>query len=163
LNQHSKAVLLSWKANVDLQPVLDRKAAMKYVSKYASKPETVSQDALSDFCMHPPLDLPAENAVQRRFAHMAADRDISAQEAVHLLLADKLVGCTRTFVSLNANIDRPILLREQGEFDDDDVVFEDNFFANYKSRADEQGLLNATEFCRMFTAKKSVLPCYTIC
>jgi hypothetical protein len=29
-----------------------------------------------------------------------AVRDISAQEAVHLLLADKLVGCTRTFCEL---------------------------------------------------------------
>jgi hypothetical protein len=122
---------------VDLQPVLDRKAAMKCVSKYASKPETVFQsyqDALSDFCMRLPLDLPAENAVQRRFARMAADRDISAQEAVHLLLADKLVGCTRTFVNLNANIDGPMLPREQGELDDDDAVFKDNFFANYERR-----------------------------
>jgi hypothetical protein len=47
-----------------------------------------------------------------------------------------------------------MLLREQGELDDDDTVFEDNFFANYERRPDEQGLLNATEFCRMFTAKK---------
>lgn len=160
LNQHSKAILLSWRANVDLQPVLDRKAAMKYVSKYASKPESVSQsyhDALSDFCMRLPLDLPAENAVQRLFARMAADRDISAQEAVHLLLGDKLVGCSRTFVNLNANIDAPMLLRELSELDEDDAVFEDNFFSNYEKRPNGQSLLNATQFCKMFTVKKGAL------
>ncbi|KAF8461812.1 hypothetical protein DFH94DRAFT_601919, partial [Russula ochroleuca] len=42
LNQHSKPVLLAWRANQELQPVLDRTTAIKYVSKYVSKPETVS-------------------------------------------------------------------------------------------------------------------------
>jgi hypothetical protein len=108
LNQHSIPLLLAWRANVDMQPVLDKKAAIKYVSKYASKPEVLSQsyrDALGDFCCCLPHDLPAEKAVQRLFAKMAADRDISAQEAVHLLLGDQLVGCSRTFVNLNANVD----------------------------------------------------------
>ena len=36
LNQHSKPVLLAWRANMDLQPVLDQNAAIKYVSKYAT-------------------------------------------------------------------------------------------------------------------------------
>lgn len=104
LNQHSKVVLLGWRANIDLQPVLDRQAAIKYVSKYASKPEVISQsyrDALGDFCNRLPQELPAENAVRRLFAKMAADRDISAQEAVHLLLGENLVGCSRSFVNLN--------------------------------------------------------------
>ena len=53
LNQHSKVVLLGWRANIYLQPVLDRQAAIKYMSKYASKPEVISQsyrDTLGDFC-----------------------------------------------------------------------------------------------------------------
>ena len=97
LNQHSRAILIGWRANTDLQPVLDCNAAIKYISKYVSKPETMSDgyhDALKEFCLCLPQDLPAENAVQCLFARMAADRDISAQEAVHLLLGDKLVGCS---------------------------------------------------------------------
>lgn len=96
LNQHSRAILIGWRANTDHQPVLDCKAAIIYISKYASKPETVSNgyhDALKEFCLHLPQDLPAKNAVQCLFARMA-DRDISTQEAVHLLLGDKLVGCS---------------------------------------------------------------------
>jgi hypothetical protein len=32
--------------NIDVQPVLDKKAAINYVSKYASKPEVLSQSYL---------------------------------------------------------------------------------------------------------------------
>jgi hypothetical protein len=63
---------------------------------------------------------------------MAADRDITAQEAVHLLFADKFVGCTWMSVNLNANIDEPMLLRKQGELDDDDAVFETTFLQTMK-------------------------------
>jgi hypothetical protein len=84
LNQHSKPVLLAWRANQELQPVLDRTTAIKYVSKYVSKPETVSDSynqALTAFCSRLPRHLPAETAVQSLFEKMTADRDISAQEA----------------------------------------------------------------------------------
>ena len=81
LNQHSRMLLLGWRANVDLQPVLDRKVAIKYVSKYASKAEVASKsyhDALGDFCTQLPQHLPAESAVQQLFAKMSFDKDISA-------------------------------------------------------------------------------------
>ena len=159
INQHSMPLLLAWRANVDVQPVLDKKAAIKYVSKYASKPEVLSQsyrDALDDFCTRLPQDLPAEKAVQRLFAKMAADRDISAQEAVHLLLGDKLVGCSRTFVNLNANIDAPHLLKEVTNLDDDDAIFENAFYLYYEKRPPELSHLNAVQFCKMFDVRKSL-------
>lgn len=171
MNQHSTPTLLAWRANVDLQPVLDKKAAIQYVSKYASKPEVLSQsyrEALSDFCSRVPHDLPAEKAVSRLFARMAADRDISAQEAVHLLLGDQLVGCSRVFVNLNAYVDAPHLLKETLGLDEDDCVFENAFFACYEKRPIELELLNAVEFCRRFDVKKSlffcaVLQCCQLC
>ena len=86
LNQHSKLVSLGWRANVDMQPVLDQEAAIAYISKYASKPKVLSTShhaALTNFCTHLPQDSPAEHAVQRLFTRMAANRDISTQEVVH--------------------------------------------------------------------------------
>jgi hypothetical protein len=80
-----------------------------------------------------PHDLPAENAVSCPFARMAADRDISAQEAAHLLLGDKVVGCSRTFVNLNAYVDAPHSLKETG-LDGDDCIFECTFFSRYERR-----------------------------
>jgi hypothetical protein len=157
LNQHSRTVLLGWRANVDLQPVLDRQAAIKYVSKYASKPEVLSQsyrDALGDFCSRLPQNLPAENAVRRLFARMAADRDISAQEAVHLLLGEKLVGCSRSFVNLNASVDAPHVLKDVVQLDEDDCTFESAFFAHYEQRPAHLETLAAVDYCRQFDVKR---------
>jgi ATP-dependent DNA helicase PIF1 len=161
LNQHSKPVLLGWRANVDLQPVLDRDAAIKYISKYASKPETVSDGyhhALDEFCSRMPQDLPAENVVCRLFARMAADRDISAQEAVHLLLGDHLVGCTRSFVNLNAADDAPHMLQDHNEADDEDPAFEASFFPRYQARPDAQDGLSAVQFCCRFNIVTGAYP-----
>ena len=100
-----------------------------------------------------PQELPAESAVRRLFAKMAADRDISAQEAVHLLLGDKLVDCSRTFVNLNANIDAPHLLKETAGLDEGDTTFETTFFRHYENRPLGQSALNAVEFCKKFDVK----------
>ena len=165
LNQHSKPVLLAWRANMDLQPVLDRNAAIKYVSKYASKPEIASDSyhhALSTFCHRLPQSLPAERAVQSLFAKMASDRDISAQEAVHLLLCEKLVGCSHSFVNLNADADAGNLLTDISELDDDDVAFKESFFRRYETRPAEFSHLNAVEYCSLFDVNKReppFLPC----
>jgi hypothetical protein len=144
-----------------MQPVLDREAALTYISKYASKPETLSESyhtALHDFCSRLPAGLPAENAVQRLFARMAADRDISAQEAVHLLLGDPLIGCSRSFVNLNAQTDAPLVLSDALEHDDDDAAFQEPFFASYQTRANNLDHLNAVEFCQAFNISKSMSP-----
>jgi hypothetical protein len=63
---------------------------------------------------------------------MVADRDISGQEAVHLLLGDKLVGCRRTFVNLNAQADAPLVLKDEVAFDNDDRALEHSFFKSYR-------------------------------
>ena len=92
LNQHAKIVLLAWRANVDMQPVLDREAAMKYISKYASKPEALSDSyhaALKDFCSRLPRGLPAERAVQSLFCHRRGTRLSSRLE----VSAFRLVCC----------------------------------------------------------------------
>jgi hypothetical protein len=142
---------------MDLQPVLDRKAAIRYISKYASKPETASDSyysALNEFCCRLPQDLPAEHAVRRLFARMASDRDISAQEAVHLLLGDSLVGCSRSFVNLNAGSDAAHILRETGDVDDEDAAFQESFFTRYEHRPPELDNLNALLFCSKYDVVK---------
>lgn len=39
LNRHNKLLLIAWRANCDIQPVLDKHSAMAYIAKYASKSE----------------------------------------------------------------------------------------------------------------------------
>ena len=140
-----------------MQPVLDREAAIAYISKYASKPEVLSasyHSALTEFCTRLPQDSPAERAVQQLFARMSADRDISAQESVHLLLGDSLVGCSRSFVNLNAQIDAPHVLREAVDVDDEDAAFQEPFFAQYANRPVHLENVNAFDFCKRFYASR---------
>ena len=82
---------------------------------------------------------------------MAADRDISAQEAVHLLLGEPLVGCSRSFVNLNAHTDAPHVLREPIDMDDDDAAFEEPFFSRYQNRPGHTAQLNAVQFCTQYS------------
>jgi ATP-dependent DNA helicase PIF1 len=157
LNQHARVVLLGWRANVDMQPVLDREAARRYISKYASKPETLSDSyhtALKEFCARLPVEQPAARAVQSLFARMAADRDISAQEAVHLLLGEPLVGCSRSFINLNGQADAARVIREPLDLDDDDDAFEEPFFAHYQIRPAYLGYLNAVQFCMEYSVSR---------
>jgi hypothetical protein len=138
---------------MDLQPVLDRTAAIKYVSKYASKPEVASESyhhALAAFCARLPRHLPAERAAQSLFAKMAADRDISAQEAVHLLLGEKLVGCSRSFVNLNADDDAARTFTDTLQLDDEDVAFKESFFDCYRTRLPQHEQMTAVQYCRTF-------------
>jgi hypothetical protein len=150
---------------MDLQPVLDRTAAIKYVSKYASKPEVASDSyhqALGAFCTHLPRHLPAERAAQSLFAKMAADRDISAQEAVHLLLGEKLVGCSRSFVNLNADDDVARAFTDTVELDDEDVAFKTTFFERYRTRPAQHEQMNAVQFCKTFDVNHGQhLPTFT--
>ena len=85
---------------------------------------------------------------------MAADRDISAQEAVHLLLGEPLVGCSRSFMNLNAQTDTPLALRNPLELDETDPAFEDSSFAHYQNRPEHLAHLNAIDFCKSFNVSQ---------
>jgi hypothetical protein len=142
---------------MDLQPVLDRTAAIKYVSKYASKPKVASDSyhqALAVFCTRLPCHLPVECTAQSLFAKMAADRNISAQEAIHLLLGKKLVECSRSFVNLNADTDAGQFLREAPDLDNDDNTFKQTFFQHYQACPTEWSDLSAVQYCTMFDVNK---------
>ena len=150
-----------WRANQDLQPVLDQTAAIKYVSKYASKPETLSDSylqALTTFCNRLPCHLPAERAVQSLFAKMAADRDISTQEAVHLLLGEKLVECSCSFVNLNADVEAPEVLQDWTDLNDENAAFNEPFFQQYQTHPPQFDRLNAVEYCMQFNVHSGWYP-----
>ena len=141
--------------------MLDRTVAIKYISKYTSKPETPSDSylqALTTFCNRLPHHLPVERAVQSLFAKMAADRDISTQEAVYLLLGENLVECSRSFVNLNTDVEAPEVLRDQTDLDDEDAAFNEPFFQQYQTRPPQFDCLNTVKYCMQFNAHSGWYP-----
>jgi hypothetical protein len=107
LNHHSKPVLLGWGANVNLQPVLDRNAAIKYSSKCASRPETDGYRlALDDFCAHyvsrPPCRKCGSASLRRDDR-----RHISTQEDVHP--PARQPSCRRTTLTQRSQTTRLVM------------------------------------------------------
>jgi hypothetical protein len=85
---------------------------------------------------------------------MAADRDISTQEAVHFLLGEKLVECSRSFINLNTDTDAGQFLRDVPDLDDDDIAFKQTFFQHYQARPAKWSDLSAVQYCTMFDVNK---------
>ena len=102
LNCHSRALVQTWRANVDFQLVHDRGKVIEYLAKYISKAEPASQN-LKDL-----LNVAVRNtdesseratttAIQRLLVKAVCERDISSQEVCHQLLELPLVLCNRQF------------------------------------------------------------------
>ena len=102
LNCHNRAVVQTWRANVDFQLVHDRRRVVEYLAKYVSKAEPVSQNLqdLLDLALRT-ADVTSETAtttaVQRLLVKAVCERDISAQEVCHHLMELPMVLCSRQF------------------------------------------------------------------
>ena len=102
LNCHNRALVQTWRANVDFQLIHDQRKVIEYLAKYISKEEPASQNYqdLLDVALRT-TDTTAEHAtttaVQRLLVKAVCERDISAQEVCHHLLELPLVLCSRQF------------------------------------------------------------------
>ena len=103
LNVHNIPLLSIWRSNVDFQPILSRHAVLKYIAKYASKSERISenyQDMLTRISNVVDSDIPSICAYKIFLAKTIVERDIGAQETCHMLLKLPLVIFS-IFVSIN--------------------------------------------------------------
>lgn len=103
LNSFNIPFILGWRANVDFRPVIIRDAVISYIAKYASKGETSSssyQDTLQKAITHLQDSDAGGIAYQKMLSSFAAERDISSQEACHILYELSLVKSSHLYRSL---------------------------------------------------------------
>lgn len=108
LNSHNRAMIMAWRANIDIKPVLSEQAALSYIAKYASKAESSTAtfpDLLASVVEHMPPGHNAQSACQKLLNKMLGERTYSAQETAHLLLGIPLVRTSVSFQSLNLSKD----------------------------------------------------------
>ncbi|KAJ1524609.1 hypothetical protein ONE63_011093 [Megalurothrips usitatus] len=101
LNKYNPYIILLWRANMDIAPVLSKQALVNYLAKYVSKHEVKSQsmqEVFKEVCESSNSN--AKNAIQKLYIKACSDRDFSAQEVGHIIMSEKLVSCSRSFVSL---------------------------------------------------------------
>ena len=125
LNKFHPFIIQLWRANMDIAPVISKRALICYLAKYISKSE-VSSQAL-DEVFKTAIDSTDENMkakkiISKVFMKSCGERDISAQEVCHSLLRLKLHSSGgRDFVYINMSKKKWIQICNEDDGDSDDA------------------------------------------
>ena len=95
-----------WRGNIS--PILSKDAAVNYISKYASKAETMSSE-LDKCILELTSNMPDSDGIQliitKTLNKFCIERDFSAQEACHQVIGLPMVECSRAFDSIHLPMD----------------------------------------------------------
>ena len=111
LNNHQKIQLQGWRANCDIQVIIDYHACVEYLCKYAAKGEprsTILNDAFSGIMSSEDTIPNTAKAVKKIMIKSLGKRDYGAQETMHLLLSHKLHSSTFHVIPVNLNGSRRV-------------------------------------------------------
>jgi hypothetical protein len=140
LNNYNAAMILAWRANIDIKPVMSKDAALKwvmprfsfneanhklrsYIAKYATKAEQQAPgfpELLDGVVKQMGNGGTAQSACQKLLNKMLGERTYSAQETAHLLLGIPLVRTSVSFQTLMLNEEGA--MRELEDADDDEEL-----------------------------------------
>ena len=93
LNNHQKIQLDGWRANCDMQVILDYHACVEYLCNYAAKGEPRSntlKNAFRTVVGNLKINTDPLKVMKKIMIKTLSERDFSAQETMHLLLSLKL-------------------------------------------------------------------------
>jgi len=99
INNYNPTCLAAWKANMDVQPVLDAYACIMYIVAYVTKDEREMGEVLrSAKKEHSDKDIRSQ--IKKIGSVFLTHREVSAQEAVFRLLGLTMLSCSvkRVFV-----------------------------------------------------------------
>jgi len=137
VNNYNVHTLQAWRANYDIQFILDIYACASYITSYIDKGERGMSDLLRNACEEARLG----NNTLKQQVRLIGNRflnnvEISAQEAVYLLLQLPLKRSSRQIVFVNTNPpdERVYLLKSNIDQLDDAEVAESNVLTRYSSR-----------------------------
>lgn len=137
LNKYNEFIIQLWRANIDISPVISKKALITYLAKYIAKCE-ISSKGLDEILNSVLQTLnetdKARRAVQKLFMRFCGERDISAQEVCHSLMGLSLYSSgTRKFVTVNFKTEEwtQIGTNDEGH---DGTKYGQTFIEKYKDR-----------------------------
>ena len=111
LNNHQKIQLQGWRANCDIQVIIDHHKCVEYLSKYAAKSEQRSPMLTNTFnsvINNADCKLDPQKAMKKIIMKTVGQRDFSAQETMHLLLSLKIYSTTFTVLPVSLDGSRRI-------------------------------------------------------
>ena len=116
INSHNRTMLQYWRANVDMQIIVDVEACARYMAKYAAKAEQKSKalDAIFKSCVNSITETGNSHKVLRSaMLRAVGERDFSSQETAHMLLSLPLYSCSYSFVAVSLHESQLIERNEQ--------------------------------------------------
>ena len=166
INSHNHVMLQHWRANVDLQAIVDTDQCIRYMAKYATKGEPRSQSAsdILKVCVNRLRDNDmASSALRRAMIQVVGDRDIGSQETAHLLLGKPLYSSTFAFLCVSLDGSRRVRIGQDENDNQGDEALDPSIIDNYASRAQWQGNhpevqnLNIVQFASTYQVTKGEL------
>ena len=107
LNNHQQLQLQGWRANCDIQVVIDHYACVEYLTKYAAKGEPrspVLKQAFNSIVQNVDNNSDPHRAIKKVVMKTLGERDYAAQETMDNLLSLKLHSSFKVIpVSLNGS------------------------------------------------------------
>ena len=153
INPFNENILLAWKANLDIQIVLEPYGCASYIVGYISKSQrgmSAQLDAAAKEARRGNLDLKKQvRHIGNVFSNCV---EVSAQEAVYLDLQIPLTKCTRDIVFINTSIpeERIFLLKPKAVLDElpaeSTDVESENVIQRYSKRPRQLGKLCLADY-----------------
>jgi len=182
MNPFNTPMILGWRANIDIKPVLSKFAAIDYIAKYASKSEKQAPafpELLASVANSIGGDGTAQSACQKMLNKMLGEHTYSAQETAHLLLGIPLVRASVSFQTIYTGADGSYReLAAQGDAEqaaagteNEDIVTDDSWLQRYMKRPPEMESLSLqdvltkynwrqSKWCKKRSTTKTVLRVY---
>ena len=133
LNNHQRLQLQGWRANCDIQVVIDYHACIEYLAKYASKGEPrspVMKTAFNSIVCNCNMDSSPTKLIKKVIMKSLGERDFSAQETMHHLMSLKLVSSSLNLIPVSLNSSRKIKTNSP----DGDIATNDSLLDVYANR-----------------------------
>ena len=138
INSHNRVMLQHWRANVDLQAIIDTDQYIRYMAKYAAKGEPRSQSAseILSVCVNRLNDTDmASSALRRAMIQVVGERDIGSQETAHLLLGKPLYSSTFSFLCVSLDGSRRVRTGQDDNDNQGDEALDPSVLDHYAVRA----------------------------
>ena len=111
LNNHQQVQLQGWRANCDIQVVIDHYACVEYLTKYAAKGEPrspVLKQAFNSIMQNVDSATDPRRAIKKVVMKSLGERDYAAQETMHHLLSLKLHSSSFKVIPVSLNGSRRV-------------------------------------------------------
>ena len=130
LNNHQHLQLQGWRANCDIQAVIDYHACVDYLAKY-EPPSPINKTAFNAIILSCNTNTSLTKLIKTVIMKSLGQRDFSAQEAMHHLFPSKLVSSSFNVIPISLNGSRKIKTNSA----EGDVVTSDSLLDIYANCA----------------------------